>query len=104
MQNTLAPYPSNQIQRKEPKSYSRLKGMTSNVLEDQQQHSLTAQNQTGQVKDRANRVAPVKNKGDVKKEIANSGRKVRAQEAHIVWLSTMTNVEERERRHVKITA
>ena len=45
MQNALALYHSDQVHRKEPQSYSRLKALFSNVLEEQQQYSLVVKNQ-----------------------------------------------------------
>ena len=72
--------------------------MVSDVLEDQQQISLTAQKEEGRVRDSAIPVAPLKNKGDgEKEEIANSGhRKARIQEAQNERSSTTTELEERE--------
>ena len=59
--NASAPHQSEPVDRKQPTNYSRLKAMVSDVLEDQQQNSLPAHKEQGRVKDRAIRVAPVKN-------------------------------------------
>ena len=40
MQTALAPFPSNQTHRKEPKSYLKLNAMVTDVLKDQQHKAL----------------------------------------------------------------
>ena len=75
MQKALPPHHADQVHRKKPQSHSRLKALVSDVLEDQQQHSLIAQKK-GLVKNRAIPVAAVKTK------MMGDGRpKARAQEA-----------------------
>ena len=64
MHNALALCHSGQVHRKGPKSYSSLKAMESDALEDQQQNSYIAQIEKGWLKDKAIPVAPVKLTGD----------------------------------------
>ena len=96
MQTALAQCHSDRVHRKEPKSYSRL--MVSDVLEDQQQNSLTAHKEKGRVKEGAIPVAPGRMKVTGNEEIANRAhQQAPAQEAQNVRSSTMTRVEEREK-------
>ena len=67
MLHASAQYHSAQVHHKEPKSFSRLKALVTDVLKDQQQHSVKAQQHKGQVQDRAIPVAPVKHPRDVKR-------------------------------------
>ena len=50
---------SDQIRRKQPMSFSMLKAMVANVLEEQLQNSFIAQQEKGRVKDTAIREDPV---------------------------------------------
>ena len=98
VQNDLAPWHSDQTHRIDPKSYSELPAVVTDVLEDQYRNSLMAQQEKGPVKDRAIPVAPVKKKGDGKAEIANSGHQTaRPQEAQNVRSNTRIKVEGRKK-------
>ena len=63
MQNAMALYHSDQVHRKEPKSYSMLLAMVTEVLEDKQQYFLVFLKGKGG----AMPVAPVKMVGDGKR-------------------------------------
>ena len=71
----LALYHYDQVHGKESETYPGLKALVSDVVEDQQQNSVTSQQEKGPVKDRAIPVAPAKNNGDAKEESANSGNR-----------------------------
>ena len=64
MQSALTLFHSDQIRRKEPTSYMKLKAMVRDLLKDQQQIFPKAQKQKGPVTETANPVATVNSEGE----------------------------------------
>ena len=98
MQNASALYHTDQAHRKDPKSYSKLKALITDVLTELQQNYRMAQKQKGQVKDRAIPVTPEKNKGDGErgdcKQRSSNGSCARSAKYTV---TTMTEIKEREK-------
>ena len=96
MKNALTLHRLDQDHRTEPKTYTRLKAMATDLLEDQHQEALVLRKVAVNV--RAMEVV-LPTKCDGKEEIPDSGHlKARGQEALNVHSSTMTEKEERGQR------
>ena len=79
MKNAVALNHSDQVHRTEPKSYTKLKAMVTDTLDDQPQDALMSHNEKGCVQD-SNPSRPFPRKVTEREEIAGSGHpKDRAQ-------------------------